>query len=52
MDYKISVFAISGLVAFSQEESEELNKMYMGTYSIANQSKKLRVAGILQSGAK
>lgn len=48
----IDSFAIGGAVPFSQEEAEELHKMYMETYSIANQSEKLRMAGIVPLGAK
>lgn len=48
----IDSFAIGGAVPFSNEEAEELHKMYMETYSIANQSEKLRMAGIAPMGAK
>lgn len=48
----IDSFAIGGAVPFSHEEAEELHTMYMETYSMANQSHKLKIAGILHNRAK
>lgn len=48
----IDSFAIGGAVPFSDEEAEELHKMYMETYSVTDQREKLQMTGIARSGAK
>ncbi|MDX1357229.1 MAG: class II aldolase/adducin family protein [Clostridia bacterium] len=44
----IDSFAIGGAVPFTDEEAEELHKMYMETYSITDQKEKLRMSGLSQ----